>query len=331
MQAPVDLIAKYRGRYDAGPEALREERLVRQRALGLIPIGVTPHPMVSVEAWSTLSSGQRADAARRMEVYAAMVESLDQNVGRLIDRLRAHGRLDNTLIVFLSDNGAEGMSVAAPLGGISGDRPMYALTPAQSASLGIDNSVANIGAANSYVGYGPAWAQAATAPRDRYKGLTREGGINAPAFVIGPGVKGERVVNRFTHVLDIVPTLLQVAGVQHPGSYQGRTVHPLEGHSWVDMLAGRTDQVWPADQAVGWELFWRRAVRMGEWKGVFESGDSRLDSTKPGRWYLYNLKSDMGETTDLADAEPARLAELTQAWDAYARRVGVVMPPATPP
>ena len=324
LQAPAELIAKYRGRYDAGPEALREQRLARLRKLGLVAAGVTPHPLVDVPAWRSLTSEQRADSARRMEVYAAMVDSLDRNVGRLIDRLRANGQYDDTLIVFLSDNGAEGSALEAPLGGISGDRPMYALTSAAIATLGIDNSLANIGNASSYVGYGPAWAQAATAPRNRYKGLTTEGGINTPAIIIGPGVKGGRVVSSFTHVLDLAPTLLRVAGVAHPDSYQGHAVLPLEGHSWVDMLAGRGNEVWPADAVVGWELFWRRAVRKGEWKAVFESDDPGLVNTRPGRWHLYHLAHDPGEITDLADVAPARLAELVEAWDAYARRTGVL-------
>ncbi|MFO1409754.1 MAG: sulfatase-like hydrolase/transferase [Steroidobacteraceae bacterium] len=331
LQAPAELIAKYRGRYDAGPEALRERRLAALRKLGLVAEGVTPHPLVGVPAWGSLEPEQRAEAARRMEVYAAMVDSLDRNVGRVLERLRANGQFADTLIVFISDNGAEGSTLTAPMGGLSGDRPMYALTPAQMATLGIDNSLANIGNASSYVSYGPAWAQAATAPRNRYKGLTTEGGINAPAIIVGPGVKGGRVVGSFTHVLDLAPTLLRVAGVAHPDSYQGHAVLPLEGHAWVDMLAGRANAAWPADAVVGWELFWRRAVRKGEWKAVFESEDPGLASTQPGRWHLYHLAHDPGEVTDLADVAPAKLAELTQAWEAYARRTGVLTLPAPTP
>jgi arylsulfatase len=329
LQAPAALIAKYRGRFDAGPEALRELRLRRLHELGLVGRDVVPHPLVGVTSWSTLTAAQRADATRRMEVYAAMVDSLDRNVGRLVERLRANGQLEDTLIVFLSDNGAEGTHMDTPMGGISGGRPVAPLAPAEAATLGIDNSTANIGSATSYVGYGPAWAQAATAPRNRYKGLTTEGGINTPAFITGPGVRGQRLVRSFTHVLDITPTLLQFAGVAHPDSYRGQPVQALEGHSWLNMLADRGDQVWPADQPVGWELFWRRAVRIGDWKAVYEAdGATMLVTTAPGHWHLYDLARDPGETLDLADSAPARLAQLTQAWDAYARRVGVVLPPA---
>jgi arylsulfatase A-like enzyme len=332
LQAPSELIAKYRGRYDDGPEALRARRLQRLEALGLVARDVVPHALVEVQPWSSLTPQERADAARRMQVYAAMVDRLDQNVGRLIERLRANGQLDDTLIVFLSDNGAEGSNRDVPLGGISGGRPVAPLTVGEMASLGIDNSLDNLGSATSYIGYGPGWAQAATAPRNRYKGLTTEGGINTSAFIFGPGVRGGRIVRSFTHVMDITPTLLQLAGVMHPDAYQGHPVSPIEGHSWVNMLADRGDAVWPTDQPVGWELFFRRAVRVGDWKAVYESKDATLAaSSEPSRWWLYDVARDPGETVDLSAAEPARLAQLTRAWDAYAQRVGVVLPPPEPP
>ncbi len=332
LQAPPELIAKYRGRYDDGPEALRERRLQRLEDLGLIARDVVPHALVGVQPWSSLTPAERADAARRMQVYAAMVDRLDQNVGRLVERLRTNGQLDDTLIVFMSDNGAEGANRDVPLGGISGGRPVAPLTAAEMATLGIDNSVGNMGSATSYIGYGPAWAQAATAPRSRYKGLTTEGGINTSAFITGPGVRGGRVVHAFTHVMDIAPTLLQLAGVTHPEAYQGHRVSPLEGHSWVAMLADRGDAVWPADEPVGWELFFRRAIRLGDWKAVYESRDATLAaSSEPSRWWLYDVGRDPGETVDLSSTEPARLAQLTRAWDAYARRVGVVLPPPDAP
>jgi arylsulfatase len=332
LQAPAELIAKYRGRYDDGPEALRQRRLRRLQDLGLVARDVVPHAPVGVKPWSSLPPAERVDAARRMEVYAAMVDRLDQNVGRLIERLRANGQLDDTLIVFLSDNGAEGGDRDVPLGGISGGRPVAPLTVGEMASLGVDNSVDNFGSATSYIGYGPAWAQAATAPRSRYKGLTTQGGINTSAFIVGPGVRGGRIVHSFTHVMDITPTLLQFAGVAHPDTYQGHPVAPVEGHSWANMLADRGDAVWPAEQPVGWELFFRRAVRIGDWKAVYESENATLTASgEPSRWWLYDVGRDPGETVDLAAKEPARLAQLTRAWDAYAERVGVVLPSPEPP
>ena len=167
---------------------------------------------------------------------------------------------------------------------------------------------------------------------NRYKGLTTEGGINTSAFIVGPGVRGGRIVRSFTHVMDITPTLLQLAGVAHADTYQGHPVAPIEGHSWANMLAGQGDAVWPAEEPVGWELFFRRAVRVGEWKAVYESKDATLAaSSEPSRWWLYDVGRDPGETVDLSAAEPVRLAQLTRAWDAYAERVGVVLPLPEPP
>ena len=161
LQAPEETVAHYRGRYDDGPEALRLERLQRQRRLGLIDRGTEPFEPVGLSDWPNLPAAQRAIEARKMEVYAAMVERLDQGVGRVIGKLRSLGELQNTVIIFLADNGPEASRIAAP-----GVRD-----PALLAALNIDNGLGNIGHANSWLTYGPEWAQAASAPSRAVQGL----------------------------------------------------------------------------------------------------------------------------------------------------------------
>ena len=321
MQAPPELIAKYRGRYDDGPEALRDRRLARLKALGLVAQDVQPHALVGVPAWASLSPEQRALQARKMEVYAAMVERLDQNVGRLIQALKRSGRYDNTLIVFLSDNGPEGTPMDAPMG---------VTDPEALSGLGIDNSLAALGSAKSYVTYGPGWAQAGSAPSRLVKGFTTEGGIHTPAIVAGPGVAGEgRIVSAFLHVKDILPTAMDFAGAPVPRERAGRPVLPPEGHSWAAVLQGRAEAVRGDDEVVGWELFFRRAIRQGDWKAVYlpvTATPYSRDLPQPGRWELFDLRRDPGETTDLAEREPGRLKALIAAWDRYASGAGVVVP-----
>jgi arylsulfatase len=323
LQAPPETIAKYKGRYDAGPEALRQARLTRQKALGLIPDAVRDHATDEVPEWASLTPDQRAWEARKMEVYAAMVDRLDQNVGRVIAALKAQGRYEDTVIIFLADNGPEATPLVAP-NNLTAD-------PAAVATLRIDNGLENLGKASSYVGYGRGWALAASAPSRLVKSYTTEGGIRAPAIVAGPGVTGAgRIADAFLHVKDIQPTLLDLAGATRPTTRAGKLVAPAEGHSWAGLLKGAQTAARPADETVAWELFYRRAVRQGDWKAVFlpvaPGGAYTREAPVSGTWELFNLKDDPGETVDLADREPARLKALVASWDGYAADAGVIIP-----
>ncbi len=316
LQAPDADVARYRGRYDAGFEVLREQRLARMKALGLIPHDVAAHPLVfgkGAKRWADLSPAERRAQARAMEVYAAMVDRMDQNVGRVIAHLKATGQYDNTIILFTADNGAEGLDVArAEIPGLA-ERVKAA-----------DNSFDNIGKPTSYVGYGPGWAQAATAPSWLYKGFTTEGGTRVAAFLDWPDSGLSGISGVYGTVMDVVPTLVEAAGGSAQGDhYAGRAVQPVRGTSWLPYLQGRATRVHAADEQVGSELFGRRAIRQGDWKAV-NLGDG---------WRLFDVATDPGETRDRAKADPQRLATLVAAWDGYARQVGVIMPstPATYP
>ncbi|RYG23853.1 MAG: arylsulfatase, partial [Burkholderiales bacterium] len=306
VQAPPATIAKYKGRYDAGYEVLREQRLARQIALGLLDPKVVPHDFDLAPRWDGLSAEEKALSSRRMEVHAAMVDNMDQNIGRVIDALRQTGELENTVILFLSDNGAEGLTLTGSSTQASRLRNANA-----------DNSLNNIGAANSYDAIGPGWAEAATAPLWRVKAFQTEGGTRTVSFLTGPGV-APGVGRTFTSVMDVVPTFLELAQVSPANrTVGGRAVKPIRGKSWVNWLTGRSERVYAPDATFGAELFGGRVMRQGDWK-LLDRGD--------GQWRLFNLASDPGETSDLAASEPARLASLIKAWDAYAAEVGVVLP-----
>ncbi|HEX8057271.1 MAG TPA: arylsulfatase [Novosphingobium sp.] len=305
LQAPPETVAKYKGRYDAGYDVLREARLKRQRELGLVNPAVQPHHSVDTVPWTSLSPEEKQASARKMEIYAAMVDRLDKAVGQVIGELKASGEFDNTVIFFLSDNGAEARDPAPKPG-----------TPAP--------PLGSLGTAQSYVNYGAGWAQAGTVPSWRFKTFATEGGLHTPAFVSGPAVRQPgKIAPAYTSVRDIVPTVLDMAGVAvTPGRFAGRAVQPIDGLSWRSLLA-RGAAVYPATTPIGTELFGSRSLRQGDWK---------VTDISDGTWHLFNVARDPGETQDRSQQEPARKAELIKAWDAYARDVGVVMPdPPTHP
>lgn len=300
LQAPPEAIAKYKGRYDAGYDVLRERRLQRQRELGLIFPAAKPHHPVDTVPWASLTPEEKRVSARKMEIYAGMVDRLDQAMGRVLAELRASGELDNTVIVFLSDNGAEAR-----------DPPPRPGTPPVPYEA--------MGGPQGYVNYGAGWAQAATAPSWRFKSFATEGGIHAPAFIAGPGIaRPGRISAAYLNVADVVPTVLDLARVTvQPGMFAGRNVQPIDGLSWRRLLAGQASTVYPPGRAIGSELFGSRSLRRGDWK---------ITDISDGVWHLFNVARDPGETRDLAKQEPRRLAAMIRAWDAWSREVGAVVP-----
>jgi arylsulfatase A-like enzyme len=313
LQAPSDDIARYKGRYEEGFDVLRERRLARQRELGILANYVVAHvPRNRDGSWDSLTADQKRLAARNMEIYAAMVEPVDQNVGRVVEALRASGELDNTVIIFLADNGAEGLDAET--------------TGAQmlAASLkSADNSFANRGTATSYLTYGAGWAQAATAPSWLTKGYNSEGGTRAVAFISGAGIAARPgAETQYLSVADIAPTLLDLAGADAKATrVAGRDVRPITGRSWATWLKNAGARVYGANDGVGAELFGSRAYRRGDWK-ITDIGD--------GIWRLFDIARDPGETRDLSLAHPDQKADLAAAWDRYAQDVGVVLPDAIP-
>lgn len=302
LQAPEDVIAKYAHRYDAGYEAIREQRIAKQKQLGILPQGLVPAtPRPLWPKWASLTPGQQQQEARRMAVYAAMVDLLDQNVGKVVRQLKESGEYDNTVIIFISDNGAEGQHV--------GDR---------FSSIPRDNSLGNVGKASSYVSYGPNWAQVSALPFNLFKGYSFEGGITVPAIVRYPQhLSGGAVTRVPGHVTDIAPTLLQLAGAAYPKQFEGHAVADLQGQSLLPILKGRATTSRPRFEK-GWELFGQKAYRQGDWKIVYS-----VPPFGPGDWQLFNLKTDHAEQHDLAKQQPKKLAELKAAYARYSSANGV--------
>lgn len=317
LQAPEASIERYRGRYDAGPEALREERLARLRAMGLCPPDAAAHPFVGGRPWEERSADERAWSARAMEVYAGMVDRMDWNVGRLVQHLRAAGDFENTVILFLSDNGAEGTMVEA--------MPIVGAMIEEQITRHFDNSVANLGRPTSCCWYGPRWAQAATAPSRLHKSFPTEGGIRVPFFACGPGIAADGAVSdAFATAMDVPATLLDWAGIPMPARHEGRAVAPMRGRSMARHLAGGSDAVHAEGAETGWELFGRRAIRRGHWKALWMRKPEGVAA-----WQLYDLAADPGEIHDRAADRPDILRGLIEAWDRYAAGAGVLDQPVS--
>jgi len=312
LQAPDEFIDKYQGVYDVGYDAIRSQRIEKLRQLGLIDASLEPAPQNEVwPAWDELTDQQRKVEAKRMQVYAAMVDALDHHVGRLIDHLEQIGELDNTLIVFLSDNGAEGTN------------PMDVLGNDEWVPATFDQSYDNMGKDQSFVWYGPGWAHVSATPYKLYKSYVTEGGLRSPTIVSMPGVVPPGTVSgAFASILDFYPTFLELAGAEYPSdNYQGREVHALQGESMLPLLSGETETVHDADYVVGLELFNRRALYQGDWKITWIN---KPWGKGDGLWALYNLKDDPAEQNDLADSHGEKLTEMLALWQQYVKDNGVL-------
>jgi arylsulfatase len=308
FQLPADWRDRYRGRYDAGYDTIRAQRIERMKTLGILAPDATVSPRLpGVPAWADLTVMEQQESARRMELFAAMVEHMDANIGRLIGYIKTAGIYDNTLIIFLSDNGPEGnwMPVGSPW----------------------DSSrVEDWGKAGTFIQYGPGWAQVSAGPLRLFKGFTAEGGIRVPMIIAGPGVRGSgRLSAALIHVMDVPATILDAAGITYPETVDGQPVAPLQGKSIVPLLSGASDLVRTPDDWLGWELFGNRAIRRGDWKLLW-----LCEPQGAGHWQLYNLAADPGETVDLAQDQPALTKELIALWEAYATRNNVILPDSSP-
>ncbi len=291
LQAPDSDIEKYRGRYDKGWQAIRQERLKKMIQLGIVPPGQAMAPMDhgNAKPWGELTDDQRKQWARRMEVYAAQTEHLDRTIGRLLDELKQLGVEQNTLVIFLSDNGGA----------------------AEDPNRG-DKS-APIGSRDSFRGYARPWATVSNTPWRRHKVTAYEGGISTPLIARWPGgIPPERygsLVREPAHVTDLLPTFLELAGARYPVK---DTLQP-EGQSILKMLQGGRGN---PDRTFCWEHEGNRAIRKGNWK---------LVALGPGHpWELYNIETDRIESLDLAKARPDMVKELAAEYDRWAARCGVI-------
>jgi len=309
---PEEYLDLYSGVYDEGYDVWRGRRLEQLKARGTVAANLeTSQRLDGVEAWDDLSLTDQKIEARKMELYAAMVEHLDLQLGRLMSALEQSGDLANTAIILMSDNGPEG-----------NDRSRVA-SNREWLPKAWDLSYENMGRRNSYVYYGPGWGQVSSTPWRLFKAYSTEGGTRTPLIINLPG--NERVgefSGEFTTVVDIAPTILQIAGLDRPGAhYEGRQIHRMQGDSLVPYLEGETDSVHGEDFAFGWELFGHRALRKGQWKLLWVS-----DQEGNGEWQLHDLVRDPMEERDLSGAEPLKFQEMLDEWSAYVKRNQVILP-----
>ncbi|WP_332825263.1 arylsulfatase [Ramlibacter sp.] len=315
LHAHPEDIARYKGRFDAGWDQLREQRLERLVASGILDAqwkltGRDP----SQPAWT--ETEHKAWLANCMEVYAAQIDRMDQGIGRILRALEETGQLDNTLVIFLADNGACAEDIPE---NVTIDELVNKLMIARSHTR--DGAVVRFGnnpdiapgPEDTYQSYGQAWANLSNTPFRLYKHWIHEGGISTPLIFHWPQGIQQRGEIRHTpgYLPDIMATICDVTGAAYPANLDGRSILPLEGHSLKQSFAADIGDRPP----MFWEHEGNAAVRIGKWKLVREY---------PKEWELYDMEADRTETNDLAAAQPQRVADMKQQYEAWAKRCGVL-------
>lgn len=311
MQVPDEYLDLYSGHYDDGYDALRERRFESLKEAGIIPLeSDLPPRNDAITPWQDLSAEKQRHESRKMELYASMVDNLDDHIGRLIDYLKENDLYDNTLIVFMADNGAAGEdfyndeSFPGP----------HAYTRAN-----FDNAYETMGTAASFVSYGPQWAEAGSAPYQRYKGYARQGGMIAPMIIAGTGVADQGVIDSsYATVMDLAPTFLEIAGAEYPDN---EGLMPILGESMTDFLAGKSEAIHDDQYVTILSHRGRALVRQGRWKIVTTNGP--FDESN---FELFDVVADPGETNNLAEAEPEVFAGLLEIWRTGRRELGIILP-----
>jgi arylsulfatase len=312
LAVPEDWRGRSAGRYDEGYDAVRRRRLQRMQSATLVHEEVRPFPGIpTVPRWADLSEEQQRGQARRMELYAAMVENLDFHLGRLIEHLRETGAWDSTVVFFLSDNGAE-PGDRGPAGMDERGRDWYAQQfPATQPEAW--------GGPDSFVEVGPAWAQVSMVPFRMFKGTQAEGGVRSPLLVSGPGVARGRRTHALLHVADVPATVLALAGASYPEEHRGVRLAPPAGRSLLPLLRRRTRlgeagfRDW-----LGSELAGDAAVRTRRWKIV-----RMAPPFGSGQWQLFRIDRDPAELHDQAGPRPEKVQELLALWQQYAEGAGL--------
>lgn len=313
LEAPVELIKEYMAKYQMGFDELRSRRIQGLAEKKILPPGIrlatTPEfapplqhdpPLEKTKRWDDLLPPQREHSAKVMAVHAAMIDAMDQQIGRLFDHLRQKGQWDNTLIIFLSDNGASSLETPA-------DEP--------------GNELDNVGRPGSFIAYGAEWARASSGPLRLMKGYPSEGGTRVPAIVKLPqNADQPRTIHELTTVLDIAPTIYELAGTTYPEKRLDTRLYPLEGHSMLDSLRGKSPTIRSEEFGWGVELFGRGGYRRGQWKITWIERPFGA-----GRFELFDVEKDPGESTDLSAQQPGVYQAMIAGWEEYVRQKGVVV------
>ena len=292
LQAPRDNIDKYKGKYNKGWDHLRESRITKMRNLGIIDESWKLSDRdPKVEPWNALKGEEKNFMEPMMEVYAAMVDRLDENIGELLTHLKRHNVYENTLIMFLSDNGA---------------------CPYQR----LRNDILLPGPEESEIGYDARWANACNTPLRLYKQYAHNGGTMTPFIAHWPKrIKNIGSISDSTrHIVDIMPTLIDIAEANYPTEFRGRSILPMEGESMANILLGKTTQKMRT-RKIFWEFSANHAVRSGNWKLVAE---------KSKDWELFRIDKDRSESNDLSRTYPEKVKELEAVYNDWAERTGAV-------
>ena len=292
LKAKPEDIAKYRGRYKVGWDKIRERRYKRLIELGMIDKNWKLSPREKgIPAWESLSEEQKNEPDLRMATYAAMIDSVDQNVGKIITTLKELGVYENTLILFLQDNGG----------------------CAEGGNTGSKKGKGDCGTAESFVKYGACWANASDTPFRKYKKFVHEGGIATPLIAHWPKeISAElsgTLVDEPTHLIDLMATCVDLSGAQYPATYKGNKIIPMEGESLRPIFEGRP---FKRENALYFEHMGNRAVRQGKWKLV--------SAGRRGKWELYNMETDRTELNDLANKMPEKVKAVSALYDAWSER-----------
>ena len=308
VQAPREFTDKYMGIYDEGWHKLRERRLAQARARKLVPETTKLADVPGTADWDSLSDEEKRYESKKMAVYAGMVDAMDHHIGRLITYLKKTGQYDNTVFVFTSDNGAEGSDAFDEF------LPLRIYLKLWMKNNGYNLDYETLGTRGSYINIGPSFASAAASPLAYYKFFAAEGGMRVPMILSGSGItKTGSISNAFTYVTDIAPTILEIAGVDPPqGQYQGRPIEPMVGKSIMPLARGETERIHGEEETIGYELGGNAALFKGDYKIVKDRGP-----LADGRWHLYNIVTDPGETNDLREDMPERFSAMMAAYQAY--------------
>jgi arylsulfatase len=308
LQVPEPELERYRGVYDDGYEALRIKNFESLKSRGVVPAdSVLPPRNEAVTPWEQLDAEERKAESRKMELYASMVENLDGHIGRLIGYLKASGLNENTLIVFMSDNGAAA-------------EDFYNQEPYRDyVRAHYDNTYENMGRSDSWVSYGLPWAEAGSAPFKRHKGSAFEGGIRAPLVIAGAGVRAQSAFNSdYLTLMDLAPTFLELANAAYPAD---GSVAPMLGTSLNALLAGEPVTVHGEDYVTVLSHRGRTFVRRGKWKIVADP-----QPFDEANFELFDIEADPGEINDLSDSFPEIKRELIALWQERRRTLGIVLP-----
>ena len=286
MAWPED-IEKYKGKYKAGYEAIRNARFQKQKDLGLIAADY-PISESTFQNWEELSEAQKKEEELKMTVYAAMIDRLDQNIGRLLTKLDDMGVRENTLILFLSDNGASAEVVKRV------------------------KSSGEIGSLTRWTSLGPDWANVSNVPLRKFKNFSHEGGIKTPMIAYWPKEikQGNQIANTPLHLIDLMPTFADLTKTSYPTTYNNQTIKPMDGISFLPLLKGAKVE---RNKPLFWQWSQGKAIREGDWKLVAYKKE----------WKLFNLKTDPVEEKDLSKAYPEKFEELLQKYNAWAKDVGI--------